>query len=157
MERTRGENMNKEKIQISLGQFKLTSGDTVIAEVVDSPIDQVRFYRKVLSIITEEDFEDGINYFILRPYILFQEEINQPVFINPMHIMTMAKPSKVAVKQYNKWWETYEKSRSQDSDRNEIFENISEMMNSFQNENSIHNLYSLDSSGIIRINRDKLN
>jgi len=140
----------------TLGQFKLGSGETIIAEVVDDG--EVRCYRKVLSINVHDDVDDGISFYALRLYTLFQDDIYQNIFINPMHVESTTRPASTIVNQYNKWWDAYESKLSGDDDMSEIYDKLEELMsNSSSSDKSFKDMYSLDSSGVIRINKDKLN
>ena len=76
------ENMNN--LKPNLGQFKLGSGETIVAEVIEDG--EVRCFRKVLSVTVHEDVDDGVSFYALRLYTLFQDDINQNIFINPMHV-----------------------------------------------------------------------
>ena len=57
---------------VTFKQFKLTNGDEIVADVVDSQ-DDVLIIRAAMRIVETEVFEEGMSYFALRPYIAFQD------------------------------------------------------------------------------------
>mgnify|MGYP001283426714 CR=1 FL=1 len=148
------ENMNN--LKPNLGQFKLGSGETIVAEVIEDG--EVRCFRKVLSVTVHEDVDDGVSFYALRLYTLFQDDINQNIFINPMHVESTTRPAATIVNQYNKWWDVYESKSLNSDDMSEICDSLDEMITkSSHSAKSFKDMYSLDSSGVIRINKDKLN
>jgi hypothetical protein len=84
---------------VTFKQFKLTNGDEIVADVVDSQ-DDVLIIRAAMRIVETEVFEEGMSYFALRPYIAFQDTLDQLQLLNTRHIIAENTPSKYVMKHY---------------------------------------------------------
>jgi hypothetical protein len=123
--------MNDEKLL----QMKLTSGEEIVAEEFNS----IATYKRILSIILEDD-DEGNRIFIMKPFITFIDDLTRSTIIKENHIISKSRPSSILVKQYKLWWDEYE-SAINESELDS--EDITEM-------------YDKDSSGVIRINKNRL-
>lgn len=85
----------------SFKQFKLTNGDEIVADIVDSQEDLL-IIRAAMKIVETEHFEDGMSYFALRPYVAFQDSLDQLQLLNTKHIIAENQPSRYIMRHYAK-------------------------------------------------------
>ena len=84
---------------MKLRQFKLTNNDEIVCEVID--VDDTDNHngdiiaRKILKVFHAEDFDQNVRYYSFKPWISFQEDINELSAINPDHILGEAQPSSI--------------------------------------------------------------
>ena len=84
---------------MKLRQFKLTNNDEIVCEVID--VDETDNHngdiiaRKILKIFHAEDFDQNVRYYSFKPWVAFQEDINEISAINPDHILGEATPSAI--------------------------------------------------------------
>jgi len=72
-------------------QFKLTTDDEIICEVLDWNEDGDVTIRHAYRIVHVEDPDKGYRYYYLRPFMVFQED--QLQILNSGHIVCEALPS----------------------------------------------------------------
>ena len=83
--------------------FKLTSGDEIVCEVLDSDEDMVEaVIRKVLKIVIVDDWAENTRYYTLKPWLSFQDDTEELVCLNQMHIIGESQPSDTLMKHYLK-------------------------------------------------------
>ena len=109
---------------VTFKQFKLSNGDEIVADVVDSQ-DDVLIIRAAMRIVETEVFEQGMSYFALRPYISFQDTLDQLQLLNTRHIITENTPSKYVMKHYAKSVSAMSKFLKNSKKSLEEFENMS--------------------------------
>jgi hypothetical protein len=79
---------------MNLRQFKLVNNDELICELVQYSEDESEILvRKVLRIITAEDYDNNVRYYSFKPWISFQDEIDELTVIQAMHVLTEVMPS----------------------------------------------------------------
>ena len=84
---------------MKLRQFKLTNNDEIVCEVMD--VDESDNHngdiiaRKILKVFHAEDFDQNVRYYSFKPWVSFQEDINELSAINPDHILGEATPSSI--------------------------------------------------------------
>ena len=84
---------------MNIRQFKLTNNDEIVCEVID--VDKTGnqngdiIARKILKVFHAEDFDQNVRYYSFKPWISFQEDINELSAINPDHILGEATPSSI--------------------------------------------------------------
>tara|TARA_B100001094_G_scaffold321191_1_gene368528 strand:- start:6103 stop:6615 length:513 start_codon:yes stop_codon:yes gene_type:complete len=83
-------------------QLKLTNGDEMICELVEpSDDDNVEIVvRKAMKIIVNDDLDEGVRYYTLKPWISFQDHTDDLVVINSMHVIAEAIPSDTIIPYY---------------------------------------------------------
>lgn len=82
-------------------QFKLTSGDEIVCDVVDWPgsdssdivVRNVMQILKITHSVTEQ-------YYVFRPWIHYIESSEELVIINSTHIVSTTNPNKLLFEQY---------------------------------------------------------
>ncbi len=84
---------------MKLRQFKLTNNDEIVCEVID--VDETDnqngdiIARKILKVFHAEDFDQNVRYYSFKPWVSFQEDVNELSAINPDHILAEATPSSI--------------------------------------------------------------
>jgi len=104
---------------MSVKQIKLTNDDEVICNVLEwnsEETDEV-VVKQALKIIGQDDIENGMRYFTLKPWMSLSTNLNELQTLNSMHIVAIANPSKSAL-------EYYEEVLQQSSDLNNDIEII---------------------------------
>lgn len=88
---------------MNLRQFRLVNNDELICELVQYSDDETEILvRKVLKIITADDYDNNVRYYSFKPWISFQEEIDDLSVINSMHVLTEVMPSDSLKKHYTR-------------------------------------------------------
>ena len=84
-------------------QFKLTNNDEIVCEVQswhDTETDEI-IIKKVLKIVSVEDYQRGIRFFALRPWMSFQDDPDYLHSLNAAHVIVTSDPTKPMLKYYN--------------------------------------------------------
>jgi len=86
----------------NIKQMVLSNGEEIIAEIVEWPDNPhgSAILKNPISIITEEDYEQGTRMFNVRPFMSFQQSSNPVCTLNLQHVVTMAIPSPMIGKHY---------------------------------------------------------
>jgi len=84
-------------------QFKLTNGDEMICELVaageeDSTADVI--VRRAMKIVVNDDLEENIRYYTLKPWMSFIDNTTDIVALNSVHIVGEATPSETVMFHY---------------------------------------------------------
>ena len=86
---------------MNLRQFKLVNNDELICELVQYSDDETEILvRKVLRILAADDFDNNVRYYSFKPWISFQDQIDELAVINTMHVLTEVVPSDSLKKHY---------------------------------------------------------
>ena len=87
---------------MNLKQFKLSNNDEVICEVVDNSAEDEGgiLIRKAMRISVQEDYENNVRYYSFKPFITFQDEIEELVVMNVGHIISETLPSRTLTIHY---------------------------------------------------------
>ncbi len=90
--------------QKEIKQFKLTTGDEIICEIIewDTEENPSIVVRGSFKIISMDDIARGVRFFSFRPWLIFQDDPELLQTINSVHIVSEAMPSEEIIKQYNK-------------------------------------------------------
>ena len=85
-------------------QFKLTSGEELICELVeandaDEGITDV-IIRRAMKIVTTDDLEENTRYYTFKPYVTFQDDTTDLIALNSVHIVSESTPSEVVMAHY---------------------------------------------------------
>ena len=84
-------------------QFKLTNNDEIVCEVKqwhDSDTEDI-IVNNVLKVVSVEDYQRGIRFFALRPWLAFQDDPNYLHSLNASHVIVTSDPTKPMLKYYN--------------------------------------------------------
>jgi hypothetical protein len=84
-------------------QFKLTNGEEMVCELVangdeDSTADVI--IRRAMKIVTTDDLEDNVRYYTLKPWMSFQDDTDDLVALNSVHIVGESTPSETVMLHY---------------------------------------------------------
>jgi len=145
-------------------QFKLTNQDEIIAEVIDHGDDNTPdiIVRKVMKIIVVDDYDENVRFYTFKPWLSFQDDIEELSSLNSVHVVGEATPSKTVMLHYVKSLsevDKYNKLKQAGMDMNAIADTIKDMseeeMDEFleekfgQNDN-IENMFDSDDPKIIQ-------
>jgi len=88
---------------MNLKQFKLTNDDEIVCEVVEAPNEDTGdiIIRKVLKIFSAEDYDNNVRYYSFKPWISFQDDIDNLSVLNIGHIIGETNPSKTLTLHYS--------------------------------------------------------
>lgn len=110
-------------------QFKLTSGDEIICEVVEWATEQYSdiVTRRCFQINTAFD-KDGIRFYSFRPYMALQEGPEMYITMNNNHIISEGNPDETLVKHYRDAVKASEMTEKEVEDRlDELVNKMREM------------------------------
>tara|TARA_Y100000389_G_C17401896_1_gene485787 strand:- start:412 stop:897 length:486 start_codon:yes stop_codon:yes gene_type:complete len=113
-------------------QFKLTNQDEIIAEVIDHGSDDVPdiIVRKVMKIIVVDDYEENVRFYTFKPWVSFQDDIEDLCSLNSVHVIGEATPSKTVMLHYVKSLsevDKYNRLKQAGMDMNEIADQIKDL------------------------------
>jgi len=85
-----------------LRQFKTTSGEEVVCEVVqwNDGYETEILIRKAMKLVLQET-TDGIKYFSFRPWMVYQEHPDDIIILNLNSIVGIGFPPETLLVQYN--------------------------------------------------------
>ncbi len=85
-------------------QFKLTTGDEIICEILEWDTDEnpAIVVRGSMRIISIDDLPRGIRFYSFRPWLIFQDDPSLLQTINAVHIISEAIPNEEVLTQYVK-------------------------------------------------------
>jgi uncharacterized protein YuzB (UPF0349 family) len=102
-------------------QFKLTSGEEIVCDVIewpdvdgDSPDIVVRNVYKIITAGVPST--EGVRYYQFRPWMVYQDDPKLFQVINGNHVIGEANPSELLIAQYFKVMEDDEKDETLNED-----------------------------------------
>ena len=117
-------------MKTDIKQFKLTNNEEIVCEVAqwnDEESEEI-IIKKALKIVGIEDYQRGIKYFALRPWMSFQEDPNELHSLNASHIIVTSTPNKAMMKHYNVCLQAIERNmRIHEDVRRKVWANIDEV------------------------------
>ena len=88
---------------MNLKHLKLTNGDEIVCEVLDSNEEMAEsVIRNAMRIVAIDDFENNVRYYTFKPWMSFQDDIEELVSLNSVHIIGGTEPSNTVLKHYSK-------------------------------------------------------
>lgn len=115
-------------------QFKLSSGEEIICDIVQWPDpenDEVDLVVKnVFKIVAIDSPTTGDRYYTFRPWLSFQEEDDMLQLINHGHVVGEANPSQKLLEHYIT---AVKGSSSSDENRQELEKKLEEYINNLRN------------------------
>ena len=98
-------------------QFKLTSGEEIICDVLEYPDDEMAdiVIRNAYVIFIYGQTPDGIRTYSMRPWMMMQEESDNMVILNSNHVVGEANPTEKLIEHYAKVM-MHDRSTEKDSD-----------------------------------------
>lgn len=114
-------------IQGDVKQFKLTTGEEIVCEVIEWPSDDAEgsndlVIRRALKILAYEPSIGGPRVYLFRPWMVLQTDHDQLQTIPDFQIVGEANPSPRLVEQY--LIACGHESPSEDSDQSSILEQL---------------------------------
>lgn len=96
---------------MSYVQFKLTSGEEIVAEVLEEELDEAGnlVVRRAMLILTAEAVQGNIRYYSFRPWMTYQNSSEYMQLLNSNHIIGEAKPDNYLLEQYKMFVQESEK------------------------------------------------
>jgi len=89
---------------MEIKQFKLSSGEEIVCEVIEWPdVDEDEadiVVRNIYKIIAIDQTVSGNRYYTFKPWMVFQDEPDMFQTINMNHIIGEANPSQKLLEQY---------------------------------------------------------
>lgn len=89
---------------MEIKQFKLSSGEEIVCEVLEWPNveeDEADIVvRNVFKIVAIEQNESGNRFYVFKPWMIFQDEEGMFQLINNNHITGEGNPSQKLLEQY---------------------------------------------------------
>lgn len=86
---------------MNLRQFKLTNSDEIVAEIMEIAEEGDLVIRNVLKIFHAEDQNAGIRYYSFKPWLSFQDNLEEITVLNIGHIIGETQPSKELISHYS--------------------------------------------------------
>lgn len=130
-------------------QFKLSTGDEIVCEVVDEPEDDDPniVIRNAMKVFTIEG-PDGTRYHTFRPWMTYQDRQSYLQLLNVNHIVGESKPSEMLVQQFMKAIQNEnERGEEREAVLEEQFKDIKkklEAMLDSQEPNNVIQLFNVD-------------
>lgn len=92
-------------------QFKLISGEEIVAEVLEDDCneDGNLVVRRAMLIMTAEAIQGNIRYYSFRPWMTYQNSSEYMQLLNVNHIVGEAKPDNYLLEQYRLFVQESEK------------------------------------------------
>lgn len=89
---------------MNVKQLKLVTGEEILAELVSSEIneydEEVLFLRNVYTLVSTEDFKEGVRFYTFRPFMMHQYEDNKILALNSGAVICGAIPDRKVIEQY---------------------------------------------------------
>lgn len=105
---------------MNVKQLKLVTGEEILAEVVSSEIneydEEVLFLRNVYSLVSTEDFKEGIRFYTFRPFMMHQYEDNKILALNAGAVICSALPDRKVIDQYESHVGSFSNTKEEDSE-----------------------------------------
>lgn len=129
-------------------QFKLTSGEEILCQVLEDDEDDVNIVvRQTMEIIAAENFS-GMRFYTFRPWMTYQVNSEYMQLVNTSHIVGEAKPDKLLLQQYLKVVEDAEKDvKEKEVEFEKKYEQLMEKIDAMHKDDSKDN--------VIHFNPDK--
>ena len=85
-------------------QFKLTSGEEIVCDVIEYPDDELAdiVVKNVYQIYMHASSPDGARLYTMRPWMMMQSDPDSLVILNSNHIVGEANPSEKMIEHYAK-------------------------------------------------------
>jgi len=130
-------------------QFKLTSGDEIICEVLewDDTENSEIIVRHLFEIRKVDMMASSTRLYTIQPYVSFQVGDTVVSSINSDHISVISQPAKTLIDQYKSSIKNYVLEESDSADLEEKFENIKKFLDQLEED------YDSDVSNIIHFPR----
>lgn len=121
--------MSKEFKEPQIRQFKLSSGEEIVCEVVDwtgEPEESELIVRKCMSLVLRE--APTSTFYSFKPWMIYQENPEDFIIIQAQHVMSIGFPTKKLLSHYDDAVEEmtniHEERKKHDEDSNDINKDV---------------------------------
>lgn len=121
--------MSKEFKEPQVRQFKLSSGEEIVCEVVDwtgEPEESELIVRKCMSLVLRE--APASTFYSFKPWMIYQENPEDFIIIQSQHVMSIGFPTKKLLSHYDEAVEEmtkiHEERKKYDEDSNDINKDV---------------------------------
>ena len=125
--------MSKDFKEPQIRQFKLSSGEEVVCEVVDwtgEPEESELIVRKCMSLVLRE--APTSTFYSFKPWMIYQENPEDFIIIQAQHVMSIGFPTKKLLSHYDEAVEEmtkiHEERKKYDEDSNDINKDVRTLM-----------------------------
>lgn len=125
--------MSKDFKEPQIRQFKLSSGEEVVCEVVDwtgEPEESELIVRKCMSLVLRE--APTSTFYSFKPWMIYQENPEDFIIIQSQHVMSIGFPTKKLLSHYDEAVEEmtkiHEERKKYDEDSNDINKDVRTLM-----------------------------
>jgi len=105
---------------MNVKQFKLVTGEEILADLVSSELDEyeeeILFLRNVYLLVATENFEEGIRFYTFRPFMMHQYEDNKILALNAGAVICSALPDRKVVDQYESHVGSFSNTKEADAE-----------------------------------------
>lgn len=90
----------------SIGQFLLSTGDIVIAQMIEQDENSFTLnYAVTVNELDDLDYDDlevieGRNYYVMKPFISYTENLETHCAVNPISVVCLCTPADSLIDQY---------------------------------------------------------
>lgn len=112
-------------------QMKLLGGEEILCDLVDVQYDEEEgeafVIRAAYSLISQEDFENGLRYYTFRPFMMHVYSPSHVLLLNSGAVICMTNPHESVVEQYMRHVESYRKEeREKQSELDDFLDKMEE-------------------------------
>ena len=112
-------------------QMKLLGGEEILCDLVDVQYSEEEgeafVIRAAYSLISQEDFENGLRYYTFRPFMMHIYNPAHVLLLNSGAVICMANPHESVVEQYMRHVESYRKEeREKQSELDDFLDKMEE-------------------------------
>ena len=98
-------------------QIKLLSGEEILCDLVDiewtDEEGEVMIIRSAYSLVSQEDFENGLRYYTFRPFMMHVYDPSKILLLNAAAVICLTTPADPVMEQYIKHIEMYREEDKQ--------------------------------------------
>lgn len=125
--------MSNEFKEPQIRQFKLSSGEEIVCEVVDwtgEPEESELIVRKCMSLVLRE--APTVTFYSFKPWMIYQENPEDFIIIQSQHVMSIGFPTKKLLSHYDEAVEEmtkiHEERKKYNEDSNYINKDVRTLM-----------------------------
>ena len=126
-------NMSKDAREPQVRQFKLSSGEEIVCEVIDWTGEEEEselIIRKAMSLVLRE--HNVGTYYTFKPWMIYQENPEDFIILQSQHVMSIGFPTKNLLKHYDEAVEEmaqiFESRKSLGEEENDINKEVQSLM-----------------------------
>lgn len=89
---------------MNVRQLKLITGEEILCDLVTSEFneydEEILFVKCAYSLISTEDFQEGVRFYTFRPFMMHQYETDKLLALNSGAVICAVIPDKKVIEQY---------------------------------------------------------